>query len=327
MDGLPEALIDKMDLLPDLLMESRSQNTSISYFRGFNKWKQWAYSNGLGSGDILPARALHVALYLTSIIQNANSPSPLIHAFYSLKWIHNLGDYSSPTDSQLVKNILEAGKRRLSRIIRKKDPITIEIIRSVYDSLYQKGNVFNLRTICAILLAYAGFLRSQELLAIKRCDISFENCYMCIFIEKSKTDIYRDGAWVIIAKTDSPLCPVKNLMEYLVLLNLTDEHSEQHIFCDLSACRSGFKVRTDKKALSYSTLRDLFRLALRPHVQDISKYGLHSLRSGGATRAANMGIPDRLFKRHGRWRSENAKDGYIKDALESRLAVSKSLGL
>ena len=114
MDGLPEALVGKMDLLPDLLMESKSQNTSISYFRGFNKWRQSAHSNGLGSGDILPARALHVALYLTSIIQNANSPSPLIHAFYSLKLIHNLGDYSSPTDSQLVKNILEAGKRRLS---------------------------------------------------------------------------------------------------------------------------------------------------------------------------------------------------------------------
>ena len=35
-----------------------------------------------------------------------------------------------------------------------------------------------------------------------------------------------------------------------------------------------------------------------------------------------MGIPDRLFKRQGRWTSENAKDGYIKDALESRLAIS-----
>jgi hypothetical protein len=28
-------------------------------------------------------------------------------------------------------------------------------------------------------------------------------------------------------------------------------------------------------------------------------FGLHTLRSGGATTAANMGIPDRLFKRHG----------------------------
>ena len=56
-------------------------------------------------------------------------------------------------------------------------------------------------------------------------------------------------------------------------------------------------------------------------------FGLHSLRSGGASAAANAGIPDRLFKHHGRWRSENAKDGYIKDDLNSRLRVSHSLGL
>ena len=42
--------------------------------------------------------------------------------------------------------------------------------------------------------------------------------------------------------------------------------------------------------------------------------GLHSLRAGRATAAANAGVPDRLFKRHGRWKSESAKDGYIKDS-------------
>eukprot|EP00731_Ephydatia_muelleri_P026444 Em0018g544a len=51
-----------------------------------------------------------------------------------------------------------------------------------------------------------------------------------------------------------------------------------------------------------------------------------SLRAGGATAAANAGVPDRLFKRHGCWRSESAKDGYVKDSVERRLSVSKSLG-
>ena len=60
---------------------------------------------------------------------------------------------------------------------------------------------------------------------------------------------------------------------------------------------------------------------------DKSKYGLHSLKSGGASAASNAGIPDRWFKRHGRWRSENAKDGYVKDKLDDRLAFSRSLGL
>ena len=57
-------------------------------------------------------------------------------------------------------------------------------------------------------------------------------------------------------------------------------------------------------------------------VQDISAIGTHSLRSGGATAAANAGIPDRLF-----WSSDSAKDGYVKDSLSSCLSLSKALGV
>ena len=39
---------------------------------------------------------------------------------------------------------------------------------------------------------------------------------------------------------------------------------------------------------------------------DVSKIAVHSLRSGGATAAANAGVKDRMFKRHGRWVSENS---------------------
>ena len=58
---------------------------------------------------------------------------------------------------------------------------------------------------------------------------------------------------------------------------------------------------------------------------DWRKYELHSLRSGGASLAAYNGVSDRLFKRHGRWKSDRAKDGYIEDSLESLLSVTKNL--
>ena len=58
-----------------------------------------------------------------------------------------------------------------------------------------------------------------------------------------------------------------------------------------------------------------------------SSYGLRSLRSGGASAAANAGISDRLFKRHGHWKSDRAKDGYVKDDIIPLLSVSRSLGL
>ena len=56
---------------------------------------------------------------------------------------------------------------------------------------------------------------------------------------------------------------------------------------------------------------------------------MHILQAGGASTAANNGIPDtwRLFRKHGCWSSEKAKDGYIKDHLEDRLSVSRNLGI
>ena len=48
-------------------------------------------------------------------------------------------------------------------------------------------------------------------------------------------------------------------------------------------------------------------------VPDPSVYGNHSFRSGGATTAANSGVDERVFQRHGRWKSVSAKDGYVKE--------------
>ena len=79
--------------------------------------------------------------------------------------------------------------------------------------------------------------------------------------------------------------------------------------------------------ISYSCLRELFRKKLKELGYDANKFGLHSLRAGGATAAANSGVPDRLFKRHGRWKSEKAKDGYVEDSVKHRLTVSQQIGL
>lgn len=74
-------------------------------------------------------------------------------------------------------------------------------------------------------------------------------------------------------------------------------------------------------------MREIFLRALSEVSEEPRKFGHHSLRSGGATAAANADIPDRLFKAQGRLRSETAKDGYVKDNINNNLSVSKNLGL
>ena len=86
------------------------------------------------------------------------------------------------------------------------------------------------------------------------------------------------------------------------------------------------KTRMRKSKISYTRVRELVKEVFADSI-DVNLIGVHSLRAGGASSAANNGIPDRLFKRHGRWSSENAKDGYIRDRLEDRLSVLRNLGI
>ena len=85
------------------------------------------------------------------------------------------------------------------------------------------------------------------------------------------------------------------------------------LFCQLPKTKFGYKARS--KGLSYSRLRELVLKAFKGIERYISAVGTHSLRSSGATAAANAAVPDLLFRRHGRWASESSKDVYMSKIL------------
>ena len=60
---------------------------------------------------------------------------------------------------------------------------------------YSKENLKNQKIIRACLIAFLRLLGSSELLNIRMFDISYHDTYMAVFIESSKTDKYRNGAW------------------------------------------------------------------------------------------------------------------------------------
>ena len=172
---------------------------------------------------------------------------------------------------------------------------------------------------------YAGFLRADELIKLRSCNISMDGGNMVVRIASSKTDQLRQGDEVLIVRTRSPTCPVAMLECYMHAAQIPPG-SEEFLYRPISRVKHGEKLRASGQ-LSYSTLRELFKRKLAELGYPAVEFGLHSLRAGGATAAANAGVPDRLFKRHGRWRSENTKDGYVEDSVDKRLSVSRSIGL
>ena len=83
---------------------------------------------------------------------------------------------------------------------------------------------------------------------------------MDIFLEKSKTDQYRDGRKVVIAKGSTSACPVAMLKKYydltgLQLLDVKGEDGNLFLFRPMYRSKSTCKLIKKNKQLSYNRVR------------------------------------------------------------------------
>ena len=109
--------------------------------------------------------------------------------------------------------------------------------------------------------------------------LSFSPRMLPFFLESSKTDQFRDGAWIAIARSDLLTCPVKALEEYISAAQI-DLSEDLPLFRALATRRAKEMVRS--QGISYTRARELVKDAFRG-LTDVSKLSLHSFRPGGAT--------------------------------------------
>ena len=98
---------------------------------------------------------------------------------------------------------------------------------------------------------------------------------------------------MVIARTASKTCPVAMTERYVKLAGISG-CSNLNLFRGIVRTKNGIKLRS-QGGLSYTRMRELLLEKLAHLGLDTKVYGLHSLRSGGATAAANAGVPDRLL--------------------------------
>ena len=273
-----------------------------------------------------PLKPFHVALYLQHLIEQSHSPSVIDSAFYGIKWAHSMAGIPSPTDNPIVEATRSASKRLLgTAIVNRKEPVSSSVIHDII-SRSNLDNPVELRNITLYILSFAGFFRFDDVSRIRRNDVFFNVGFVVIKVPKSKNDQLRRGDEVVISELPSGACPVKLLKRYLSKFQIPPD-SRDLIFRPISKGKDSCKLIAPDRPISYSTMREASRRDLKAIGADPSKFGLHSLRSGGATMAANSGVSDRVFQRHSRWKSVQAKGTYVDDDLDQRLSVSKFLGL
>lgn len=312
----------QIESLCNNLLCSKSDSTFKKYNYSFNAWKKFCVDKKY---SFLPGAPIIVALYLSELKSITGSYHSVYSAFYGIKWAHQINGLPDPTENTFAKNILEAAKRTIKSPCVKKDPVTSQLIIELCDRLSDSQDLCTVRNLCMITLGYSGFLRYNELSNIRCANLSFAEDHVKLCIPKSKTDQYRHGCDILISKGQTSACPVAMLKRYMFLAKL-DVSSDSFLFKAVSKSKSGSKLIFKDRKLSYTRTKECI-VSLFKTVDPNLKIGLHSLRSGGVSAAANNDINDRCLKRHGRWKTDFAKDGYIDDNPCKRLKVSQSLGL
>ena len=116
------------------------------------------------------------------------------------------------------------------------------------------------------------------------------------------------------------------MLQHYLTLSAQSVTSNFYLFRPCFRSKGKSRLICKDKPLSYTRAKECIVARLKEVAFDLN-LGLHYLRAGGATYAANSGVNDRCWKTQGRWKSDKSKDMYVADSLDQHLAVSRWLDL
>ena len=226
-----------------------------------------------------------------------------------------------------LQKVLTGIKRLAPSTKRDRFPITTQILTTIHNYLHPalSTNLDHIMLWAAFTLAFFGFLRASEFTCngafnpevhLTSQDITFHPdmqspSLMRVKIKQSKTDPFRQGCTLTIAKSTSPICSVMAMKDYILQ---TQPPANRPLF---TFSQSG-------SWLTRSSLTKELRSILEQCGFSSTNFYSHSFRIGAATSAASAGIPSWLIKVLGRW-SSDCYELYIKTPQSTILAVPKML--
>ena len=252
------------------LKSSKALNTLRAYKADYKDFASFCFKNGFKP---MPSEPKIISLYLTYLSKSSKF-STLKRRLASISVIHKLsGHYLDIKHPMITENLM--GIKRIKGSYQKsKKPILINELKLIVDVIDKDKNEKNrFKNRALILVGFAGGFRRSELVAILYEDIDFVTEGVKIFIKRSKTDQSGEGMTKGIPYfSNSNYCPVISLKNWI----------------EISEIKSGqiFDISDKSVALTVKKYAAIAGL-------DSNKYSGHSLRSGFATSAAELGAEER----------------------------------
>jgi len=252
------------------LKSSKSLNTLRAYKADYKDFALFCVKHSFKS---MPSEPKIVSLYLTYLSKTSKF-STLKRRLASISVIHKLSGHYIDTKHPMITENLMGIKRVKGSYQKAKKPILINDLKDIIDVIdKEKNDKKKYKNRALILIGFAGGFRRSELVAIDYEDLDFVSEGVKIFIKRSKTDQSGEGMTKAIPYfSNSNYCPVITLKTWLQKAEI----------------KSGkiFDISDKSVALIIKKYTSIAGL-------DSNKYSGHSLRSGFATSAAELGAEER----------------------------------
>jgi site-specific recombinase XerD len=254
------------------------------------------------AGKQLRPQAAAVAEFIACMVAANYMLSTIAVTMASLRrWARQQWQCGEVMEMQEVQQALKVARRLAVQDTRHKLPLAADDLLAVLDSLQQTaGTQFTaIRDAAMFVIGWAGLLRSSEIVGLDWENVHFiASGEVMLYLPKSKTDPGAGASVFLGSGEGREISPAAVLRQ----LQLTAGGA--------AATGPVFRTfRTAKKRLSKDTVGPRLKKALAiAGVAAAGMYAAHSLRRGGATHAASIGVHTRLIQVVGRWKSDAVRE-------------------
>ncbi|MFE5327207.1 hypothetical protein ACFRCG_12560 [Embleya sp. NPDC056575] len=286
------------------VLRGRSGETVRAYTRDWEAFELWCATARDRSGRPAPRVALPttwatLAAYVTHLVIADYAPSTIRRAMYAVCARHRADGVPIPDTTTARKVIDDHQRERADRGLakRKAPPLRVEALRAAVATC-DTDTLAGLRDRVILVLGFALMGRRSEIVALDLDDVSVEERGLLVRILSSKTDRKAEGVVVAIPRgRHLDVDPVRAVSAWCTAL------AERGV-------TTGRLVRSIGKGASPSigaSLSDhhanriVRKRAVLAAVPSAHLVTTHSLRSGGATAAADGGASVHDIAVHGRW--------------------------
>ena len=278
------------------------------------------------TGEIVfPTNSLMAANFLIYLKDLSYSKSSIKLGLVSLKWVNSFFPNKAfeSLDEKFLSRIVQSSLRNMTSAKNQKDPISKDMVRKMLN-LGPKPTLMQTRDALMAALSFSLLLRNEELRHLACNNINENDSGVTFLIVSSKTDVFRKGKKLFLAKQDGVFSVTKLLKEYMKRGNLKF-HENKFLFGPV--INEGNNVSIDgTRQLSYSECRTILMDKIKEIGFDSKTYGTHSFRSGGASTLAPRVSPFELML-SGRWADARSLRSYVEVSEDRRFDISKNLFL